>query len=247
MKAIILSAGKGSRLGPLTANAPKCLLKLGPRTLLGWQVEMLRAAGVSSVCVVTGYETRQVEAEVKSLARPDLIMRTVLNPFYHIAENLSTCWMARGEMRDDFILLNGDTLVHADIVRTLIAAPPAPITVTVDHKDTYDDDDMKVRVENGLVRDISKKLDPATVDAESIGMIRFRADGAAAFVAELEDAIRTDTGLQSFYLASIAKLARRIDVTTAGIQGLRWCEVDFPKDYEAAKALTAAWAAAEGA
>ncbi|MBL8643992.1 MAG: phosphocholine cytidylyltransferase family protein, partial [Rhodospirillaceae bacterium] len=242
-KAIILSAGKGSRLGALTANSPKCLLKLGPRSLLGWQVHMLKAGGVSSVCVVTGFETAQVEAEVKALSQPDLVMRTLLNPFYHIADNLSTCWMARGEMQDDFILLNGDTLIDAEIVRRLIAAPPAPITLTVDHKASYDDDDMKVQEVDGRVLNVSKKLDPSIVSAESIGMIRFRADGAAAFVAELEAAIRTDTGLQAFYLASIAKLAQRLHVTTAGIDGLKWCEVDFPKDYEAALKLTAAWAA----
>ncbi len=243
MKAIILSAGKGSRLGELTANRPKCLLQLGPRSLLGWQVHMLRAGGVISVVVVTGFETAQVEAEVKKLSQADLVMRTVLNPFYHLADNLSTCWMARTEMQDDFILLNGDTLIDEDIVRRLIAAPPAPITLTVDHKASYDDDDMKVRVDaSGRVLNVSKKLDPAIVSAESIGMIRFRADGANAFVAELEDAIRTDTGLQAFYLASIAKLAQRLHVTTASIDGLKWCEVDFPKDYETAQNVTAAWA-----
>lgn len=243
MKAIILSAGKGSRLGPLTEKSPKCLLQLGPNTLLGWQVEMLHAAGVSSVCVVTGFETRQVEAEVERLARPDLVMRTLLNPFYHIADNLATCWMTRGEMQDDFILLNGDTLIDAEIVRRLIAAPPAPITVTVDHKDAYDDDDMKVQIEQGRVLNVSKKLDRAIVSAEAIGMIRFRADGARAFVDELEAAIRTDTGLQAFYLASVAKLCQRLHVTAASIKGLRWCEVDFPKDYDAALTLTAQWAA----
>lgn len=243
MKAIILSAGKGSRLGDLTASRPKCLLPLGAKSLLGWQVEMLAQGGVSSVCVVSGYETRQVEAEVKALARPDIVMRSVFNPFYHIADNLATCWMTRSEMQDDFILLNGDTLIDAEIVRRLIASPPAPITMTVDHKSTYDDDDMKVQLEGGRVKNVSKKLDLSVVSAESIGMIRFRADGAAAFVAELEEAIRTDNGLQAFYLASIAKLAQRLNVTTASISGLKWCEVDFPKDYEAALQLTAAWAA----
>ncbi len=243
MKAIILSAGKGSRLGELTAKSPKCLLNLGPHTLLGWQMRMLKAGGVSSIVVVTGFETAQVEAEVEKLSQPDLVMRTVLNPFFHLADNLSTCWMARTEMQDDFILLNGDTLVDEEIVRRLIAAPPAPITLTVDHKNSYDDDDMKVQVDGqGRVLNVSKKLDASVVSAESIGMIRFRADGAKAFVAELESAIRTDTGLQAFYLASIAKLAQKLHVTTASIDGLKWCEVDFPKDYEAAQTLTAQWA-----
>ena len=243
MKAIILSAGKGSRLGDLTATRPKCLLPLGTKSLLGWQVEMLAQAGVSSVCVVSGFETRQVEAEVKALARPDMVMRSVFNPFYHIADNLATCWMARSEMQDDFILLNGDTLIEAEIVRRLIASPPAPITLTVDHKTTYDDDDMKVQLEDGRVKNVSKKLDLSIVSAESIGMIRFRADGALAFVRELEDAIRTDTGLQAFYLASIAKLAQRLPITAASIQGLKWCEVDFPNDHAAALKLTGEWAA----
>jgi choline kinase len=98
-----------------------------------------------------------------------------------------------------------------------------------------------VQIEGGRVKNVSKKLPLDIVSAESIGMIRFRADGAAAFVAELESAIRTDNGLQAFYLASIAKLCGELHVTAAAIKGLRWCEVDFPKDYEAALKLTADW------
>ncbi|MDX2224581.1 MAG: phosphocholine cytidylyltransferase family protein [Rhodospirillaceae bacterium] len=242
MKAIILAAGRGSRLGELTADRPKCLLELGKRTMLGWQIKMLTAAGVNAFAIVTGSCHDMVQAEVNTLAKAGVDARTLFNPFFGVADNLASCWLARGEMKGPFVLLNGDTLFEADIPRRLLAAPPADITLAVDRKAVYDADDMKVQVEGERrLVDVSKRLDPATVWGESIGMMRFSADGAAAFVAELDHIIHSPSGLKSFYLASIAALARRLMVTVQPISGLKWCEIDFPKDYDTARALTAHW------
>jgi choline kinase len=72
-------------------------------------------------------------------------------------------------------------------------------------------------------------------------MMRFGADGAAAFVAELEAMIQGSAGLKSYYLAAIAEISRKMHVTVAQITGSRWCEIDFPKDLAAALALCAHW------
>src|SRR5262245_50784970 len=102
MKAVILSAGQGSRLLPLTADRPKCLLPLGTSTLLEWQIETLSRCGVDDVVVVVGFRAPLVEAALAKLARPGLSIRTVFNPFFNVADNLGSCWMARHEMTGDF-------------------------------------------------------------------------------------------------------------------------------------------------
>ena len=181
MKALILSAGQGSRLLPLTADKPKCLLPIGPFCLIEWQLRELTAAGVKEVVVVVGYGADQVEETLDRWRRPGLDIRTIFNPFFNVADNLASCWLARHEMDQDFLILNGDTLFEAAILKTVLASPKAPITITIDRKEYYDSDDMKVHVEGDQLVSVGKTLPAEETNGESIGMILFRDNGPAPF------------------------------------------------------------------
>lgn len=237
MKAIILSAGQGSRLLPLTEDTPKCLLDLGGVTILGSQLQALKAGGVTEAVVVTGFRAAAVEAAAEAASGPGFRARTLFNPFYNVADNLASCWMARAEMTGPFLLLNGDTLFEPAILERLLAAPPAPITLTIDKKAEYDSDDMKVELDGARLLDVSKTIEPAATHGESIGFSRFTVEGAAAFVETLDQTMRTPNGLSWWYLRAIAVLAERGLVQTCSIEGMRWGEVDFPVDFEAASEM----------
>ncbi|WP_309644361.1 nucleotidyltransferase, partial [Phenylobacterium sp.] len=209
-------------------------------SVLAWQLEHLRQAGVREAVVVTGFGAAAVEAEIAGLALAGMSVRTLFNPFYGLTDNLATCWLARGEMAGPFLLLNGDTLFEPEVARTLLAAPAAGITVTIDRKDAYDSDDMKVLTSGERLVAIGKTI-PA-FDAESIGFLRFSAVGAAGFVAAVEAALRTPEGLKRWYLSVINDLAAGgADVAVASIQGLDWAEMDFPADVAKNLELTQAW------
>jgi choline kinase len=244
-KAIILSAGQGSRLLPLTRDIPKCMIPLNGRTLLGWQVAALAANGITDIVVVTGFRTERVEDHVLELYRDSgARIRTLFNPFFQVADNLGTCWIARDEMAEDFLILNGDTIVSEEIVAKLIASAQDAITVTVDIKSDYDDDDMKVtRDADGRLHAIGKRLLPPDTDAESIGMLAFVGEGPAIFRNQVNQMMRTPEGVERWYLRAIDIIAKGNRVGTVSIEGLEWQEVDFPADVEAAQALTAKWAA----
>lgn len=240
-KAIILSAGQGSRLLPLTAERPKCLIDFSGRTLLAWQVEMLARHGIRRIDVVTGFMTDMVEEELQRLQRPGLELRARFNPFYKVADNLGSCWIARDAMEGDFLILNGDTLISDAIVDALIAARKWPITVTVDVKQAYDSDDMKVsRVGDRLVA-IGKTLTATQSNAESIGFLSFRGEGGRMFRETVEAYMRTSVGVEHWYLKIIDALAPKGQVGTVSIEGLDWAEVDFLNDIEIATALTDKW------
>jgi choline kinase len=241
-RAIILAAGRGSRLGPITADQPKCLIPLAGRTLMDWQIDALAAAGVGEVVVATGFRTEKVEAQLAK--RSDVRARAVFNPFYHVADNLGTCWMMRGEMDEDFIIINGDTIVSAEIVKRLLDGAKQPITVTIDEKDAYDSDDMKVSRNGALLTAIGKTLPPEQTDAESIGMLAFRGEGPKLFSDQVDGMMRTSAGTKNWYLKAIDALAPTGKVGTVSIRGMAWQEVDFPLDLEVAIALTERWAAA---
>jgi choline kinase len=237
MKAVILSAGQGSRLLPLTAERPKCLLPLGPKTLIEWQIDVLSRCGVDEIVVVVGFRAALVEALLAKLAQPGLRIRTLLNPFYNVADTLGSCWLARHEMTGDFLLLNGDTLFEVAVLQRLLRSPPAPITVTIDRKSGYDADDMKVHLDGTRLIEIGKTLPPDRTDGESIGLLLFRGAGPELFVEAVDRALRVSEGLKSFYLKVIDQLAKSHRVETATIEGLAWGEVDYPADLRRAEQL----------
>jgi choline kinase len=241
MKAIILSAGQGSRLLPLTQDRPKCLLQIGARTLLEWQVRAIEACGIKDISVVIGFKSEMMEAELAKLARPGTTLRPIFNPFYKVADNLGSCWLAREHMQGDFLLVNGDTLFEIALLQKVLASKPANIVVTVDRKPAYDEDDMKVRREGTQLKAIGKKLPLDTVNAESIGMLLFRQDGPRLFREAVEGFMRTPEGATVWYLQVIHALAQRETIETALIEGLHWGEVDFPPDLEEVRQMVASW------
>jgi choline kinase len=241
MRAVILSAGQGSRLLPLTADRPKCLLPLKSKTLLQWQVDTLAACGVADIAVVVGFRAALVEEHLEQLSRGGLVLRTILNPFFNVADNLGSCWLARREMSEDFLIVNGDTIFEPAVLQRLLASPAAPITVTIDRKDSYDADDMKVQVQGTRLIDIGKTLPLDTVNGESIGMLLFRGEGPRLFREAVERAMRQPEGLKWWYLKVIAQIAKSQQVETALIQGMAWGEVDYPADLLRAERLAEAW------
>jgi choline kinase len=243
MKAIILSAGQGRRLLPLTENRPKCLIPLSGRPVLEWQLRNLAAAGVDEAVVVTGFGADQVEAALMTMQHSDIAVTTLHNPFFAAADNLGSCWTARYEFDDEVLLLNGDTLFDARIARGLLDfTPNAPITVTIDRKGVYDSDDMKVQVEGDRLVAIAKTLTPDVVDGESIGFLRFTAEGAELFRETVERAMRRPEGLKQWYLSVIDGLAKTPGtVGVFSIEGLPWGEMDFPADVKRNERMTSAW------
>ena len=240
MKAIILSAGQGSRLGHLTTDRPKCLIEFGGCSLLDWQLDTLAANGVDEVVVVTGFRDDQIEA---SLARRSCgpKVRTIYNPFYKVADNLGSLYIAREEIAGDCLVWNGDTLVSKALMARVLGNAQPGICVTVDRKDGYDGDDMKVVESGGLLKAIGKRISEG-VNAESIGLLAFRQGGAEQFRKAIETAIRTPEGTTVWYLRVIHHIAQTADVWTFDIQGEEWGEVDFPEDVAAAAALVEGWA-----
>ena len=246
MKAIILSAGQGSRLGHLVDDRPKCLIDFNGRSLLDRQLDTLEANGVHEAVVVTGFHDELVsQAIAKRSGGPNV--RTVFNPFYKVADNTGSLYMAREELAGDCLVWNGDTLVSTALMAKVVANDRSGICVTIDRKQAYDEDDMKVVEEDGRLRAIGKRLDLARVNAESIGLLAFRAGGAEQFRDAIEAAMRTTEGTTIWYLRVINQIAQGSEVWTLDINGEEWGEVDFPPDVENAQALTARWDAAREA
>jgi len=240
MKAIILSAGQGRRLMPLTESVPKCCLRLEGKSMLEWQIDTLASARIEEVVVVTGFGHQVVEKAVSRVR--GIRVRTLYNPFYSLSDNLGTCWLARGEMESPFVLINGDTLFELAVINRLLRSRhDFPITLATDRKARYDEDDMKIITDGTRLLRVGKKLDLAQVNGESIGMMRFDQTGAEAFVKRIEQLMCGPDGLVRWYLSAIDELAMAGQVGTCSIHGLSWCEVDDLDDLEHAGNVVRGW------
>lgn len=237
MKAIILAAGRGSRLLPLTETLPKCLLAVGDTTVLSLQLDTLERAGVDEAIVITGFMAARVEEEVADRSGP-MAVQTLYNPFYQVADNLASCWMARAHMDQDFLLINGDTLFEFALAEQVLQSPANDIQVTIDKKPDYDSDDMKVTLDGSTLTAIGKTLSPPETNGESIGFLRFMQNGPKLFSDKLHQMMRTGDGVQAWFLSAIDALAKtEAEVSTFSIEGMTWAELDTMDDYAIVQSL----------
>ena len=243
MKALIIGAGQGKRLLPLTETTPKALINIGGKTLFEWQLDALVDCGVSEVIFAAGFNINSVRQEADRLAHKHapVDLRVVHNPFHAIADNLATCWTVRAEMMGDFLLLNSDTLFSAPVLEKLLSSDIANVTLAIDHKDRYDSDDMKVELDGTRLVDIGKTLEEGRVGGESIGMLLFRGAGPQHFVDALESSMENEAALKHWYLSVIAAMAGTMTIETANIHGFDWCEIDYPHDIGIARHMVAQW------
>ena len=190
MKALILAAGRGRRLWPLTAECPKCLLDIGGTTILEHQLGNLTAAGIGRVVVICGHGVEGVrQALAAYVGRADVSI--IYNPFFAEADNLISLWAARSEMDADFLLLNGDNVFHPLILPRLLSME-ASACVAVRRQERYDEDDAKVQLADQRVVRIGKNLTAGPTHAESIGILRFAGRGVPAIRRALEEAVMAD-------------------------------------------------------
>jgi len=240
LKAIILSAGQGRRLMPLTSNMAKCSLTLHGTSILEWQLSQIAQCDVDEVIVVTGFAYERVDAIVDNIQF--MKARTLHNPMYAHTDNLGTCWEARFEMDGPFVLMNGDTLFEAAVLQRLLSSEKNyPITLATDSKAHFDLDDMKIIVDGDRLLKVSKQLDISLVSGESIGLMVFNEAGARAFTEKLEEMMDQSNALKLWYLSAIDQLASEGLAGVCPINGLSWCEVDDAADFAAAANVVNQW------
>jgi choline kinase len=185
---------------------------------------------------MVGFGADRVEHFLATHPIGNLDIQTRYNPFFATTNNLVTCWAATAEMTEDFVLLNGDTLFEPEVLQRVLMSPEAPVTLAINRKVDYDDDDMKV-VLNGRrrLKAVGKTLPLAEVNGESIGLMIFRGQGVGAFRAALGEAIRKPESLHQWYLSVINSMCGTTLVETVSIEGYWWAEIDTPEDLEHAR------------
>src|SRR3972149_2126218 len=120
MKAIILAAGRGSRLYPYTKYIPKCLLDIGGESILEHQMNHIRDCGIDEVVIVVGFGFEKVENFLRDYDGLGMRITTLYNPFYQTTNSLISLWIAKCEMNQDIVIINGDDVFEIDVLEKVL-------------------------------------------------------------------------------------------------------------------------------
>lgn len=231
MKAIIMSAGKGSRMFPLTANTPKCLIDIGEgKTVLESQLDVLKECGIDEVFVVAGYCIQQVQAKVNNYPMENMHIRVVQNPFYNSSNNIISLWMVTNWIKEECISINGDDLFKKSVIDSLISTD-GDVVMVIDRKEHYDSDDMLVITDGNMVKSVGKDLDRTQANGESVGIIKYSKRGLNLINETLDLLLQDEKNHQIFYLVALQEIMNKgFPVVGCEVGPNDWAEIDFHLD-----------------
>jgi len=231
MKALLLAAGVGRRLGGANGDEPKALLRFGDQSLLERHVAALASCGVSDLTIVVGHRASSIRAELARLS-PTHRVQTIDNPRYREGSMVSlACAAGLISDGDEILLMDADVLYDRRLLDRLLSAPHANCFL-LDRDIEPGDEPVKLCIRGGVIVDFSKRP-TARHDwhGESVGFFRF-APAEAAALARRAEAYAAGGGSALEYEAAIRDLVLAVPgrFGYADITGLPWVEIDFAED-----------------
>ena len=225
------------RLRPLTDTMPKCLLKVGGRTLLERTVEAMRQAGISEFVVVTGYRADMIRDFLTSSTFHSSLFtfHFLHNADYEHNNNIYSLWMAGEVVRGkDFLLMDSDIFCDPAAVVRIAQEPESALAV---NRHECGEEEMKVVVDGDMrITEISKTCSPADAMGESVGIEKITADYSEALYKELDQMILEEKLIDIFYERAFERLIpqghtfRVVDTSSYFSY-----EIDTPEDYDHVK------------
>ena len=248
MRAIILAAGSGLRLGQHTKDIPKALLDLNGKSILERQISLLREHGVNEIFVVTGYQReKHVLKDIEY----------IFNPRYSETEQLSSMMVARTKILDDILVIFGDIVFDSQILQQILASnDDIAIAIDLNWEKSYDErpDNPKSLADKVLINQEKILRISANVTSldtknqeigEFLGVIKLSGKGSKIMIKKYEELESSHKGkfhdadsLEKAKLVDILQelIDSKIDIHSISITG-KWCEIDTPKDLERARKI----------
>ncbi|VAW95910.1 putative nucleotide sugar-1-phosphate transferase [hydrothermal vent metagenome] len=238
MKAIILAAGVGSRIRPLTDNCPKSLLKIDGKTILEMMLSHLQDCGINEVVFILGYLEDQIKEFVNENF-PNLKSHFVINERYEDTNTGFSLMLAKDLIKESvFIKFDADVVFEKEILQKLIDSEYSNC-LCIDKNINLDAEEIKVIIEgeNRVVK-ASKSVNPKDAVGESIGIEKISGETAKLLFAELETMMADEKNHQEYYEAAYERLIEtNVPFYALDITGLKWTEIDTKEDFMTARRI----------
>lgn len=245
MKVFILAAGRGSRLHPYTEDCPKCLTELGGMTLIERQLETLRSAGIANISIVTGYRADRLELPETN---------QIINPDWATTNMVESLFAAEAFFDNDFIVAYSDIVYEPKVIQALIKST-SDVSVVVDRQwrsywehrfvDPLSDAESLKFDRQGDIIDIGQKVENIDkIEAQYIGLMRFKGDGILKLRAAYDSIFSTDREWkknrppEKAYMTDLLMemILAKVKIKAVAIDS-GWLEIDTVEDFETANQM----------
>jgi choline kinase len=232
MKAIILAAGRGTRMSEITKDKPKCLIEIGQKSILERQIEILSDNSIEKTYVVIGYKAEDIRKIIGNIHNVEIIE----NKDYATTDNIYSLYLARDRLKEEeFILLNGDTVFGENIIKMLTEREGKNVA-PIDSQ-YYDLEELKIREKNGIITEILPKTAPKDISSGStIGVFKFSSNGSKVLFDEIGKLVKEGVKNKWFEHA-LNNIFKNIKMYKMDVHGSKWIEIDTLEDIEKAQKL----------
>ena len=225
MRAIILAAGAGTRLRPLTNDRPKCLVSVGDKTLVDYQIDALRSVGVYDIVLVVGCKADQVRAHCGDS------VRYIENADYLSTNSIYSLHLASVELDRATFLFNCDILFHRNILQLMLNAPYANVVAAdASVKRVHDEMNICYNYERRITA-ISKGLDPQEAQAQSVQLVKLDAEGSQRVRREIKRLVDEDQK-DAYPTSAYGPLIAQRSLYAVEVGSSAWGEIDSIDDHQ---------------
>jgi choline kinase len=236
MKAVILAAGRGTRIQELTHGSPKCLLPFRDKTILDFQLDNLLQVGISKIAIVVGHAETEIVDHIVQHHREKLPRITFIsNPEFARTNNIYSLWLAQEWVDENaFVCLNADVLFHPGILLPALQTHD-DISIIVDWE--FREETTKVIIHNKRVVKLSKSVFRQDYSGTFVNIARFSSRGGRRLFAKIESMLR-EGQVDQFFNDAISQLsAEGTSVGFTETEGLPWAAIDDASDFHYAQTI----------
>lgn len=223
MKAILLAAGKGTRISRMVQSVPKSTLPINGVPLIRHTVQLLTDEGIETV-VCTGYKREMIIDALEGMS-----VKYYNNPFYDVTNSIASLWFAREEINDDMLILNADVYFSKELLLQILA-DERPAVMAIDTS-RIEVGDYFFKTVNGCIKKYGKDLPLSERSCEYVGIAKIKKSFNNQFVHQMKTLINNQNhGL--WWENILYSLTETKEINVLDVNGIFWSEIDYFDDYE---------------
>jgi len=233
---IILAAGQGKRLLPLTKALPKTMLKVGGIPIINHILNSINLNLINEILIAVGHKKKIVMNYLKNDFK-GIPIKYVDNPQHTETNSLYSLWLARNFLKEKIAIINADTLFHKKILENLINSRyEAALAIDDTIPMPLPDEAMKATIKNKKIADVSKTILPEKTNGDAIGIYKFSGKSLKVLINELDNLVSNSETKQLFTYA-VRNILNKVDIFSVSTEGRSWIEIDDQNDLNMAQSL----------